>query len=593
MSEVLNLHLLKDESLEYLRECIRNYFGDSAISSILEGSELLLYEKDETVLTQDEEGSDMYLVISGVLDAIYDNEGERRRVGSIGRGECLGEMALLGNGKRTASVLAHRNSILLRLDKKQFQTLANRNSELALKLSKTIIKRLEKSNRGEGNANPKSKYITVLSRTSDFSAESAARTFKTYWNSIKQVYILREEEGAELSPTQFALLINNLENYDYVIMIASENSEWNRRIDLNADKTIYFAKESEFLSTQKIASPEDIQDEDELFLCYAENESAEQVAQAFKLFRPERCFKLRPEIDEDKSRCARIIAEEQICMVFGGGGAHGLSNLGVVKAFMEKGIPIDVIGGTSIGSIFAASLAMDWPFDYVYSSMEKDISKNNPLKDYTLPLVALLKGNRMRKMLKNYFNLPMQHTWKNMFCIAANLSSFKTEIIQTGPLDKAIASSISIPGILPPSLHNHSLLIDGGVLNNMPSDIMRRLYKGHVISVDVVASKPRSIDHEYKINNWQFVKNVFTGSRKNYIPGTMSTIMKAVTLASAERYREKEAVSDYYIMPRSKKGFLAWKEMDDFVESGYSAAIDLLKEREYRTELNLPATESR
>jgi predicted acylesterase/phospholipase RssA len=287
---------------------------------------------------------------------------------------------------------------------------------------------------------------------------------------------------------------------------------------------------------------------------------------------------------------SRIVAEEHICLVFGGGGAHGLSNLGVVRALIELGIPIDVIGGTSIGSIFAGALSMDWPFEYVYDSMKKDISKNNPLTDYTIPFVALLRGRRMTKTLKKYFDIPIENTWKNHFCVAANLSKYKTEILQSGHLYKAIAASVSIPGILPPSLYKNSILVDGGVLNNLPSDIMHELYHGHIISVDVVANKPRTINHDYRMGNNQFLRNAISGKKKNYVPGTMDTIMKSITLASAEKWKEKQRVSDYYLQPRTKKPFLAWKAMNAFVEEGYNVSMESIKSSNYKEQLNLPGS---
>lgn len=585
MQNMLSTKDFNSEIKNSVIQLLDRFFGIEAAAELYLDLHLQTYNKGEIIMNEGSVGKEMYIVLSGSLDVVVHFEHHPRVVGTIRKGECVGEMALLGDGKRSATVVAKRNCILVCIDIAQFELVKAHNQQLLLKLNQYIIERLKKVNQLHARKRVTNKFIAIIDNLGN---TAFSQNILYYWGNAKQIKIVSEESHGHYTDLEFALEINKLEDYDYVILESSINENWNDRIKNNAEKLVFICEESDQAALLNANVKRSLNSANDI-VCLQYNEAEpKNVAQWFNAFLPNQIFKYKKEHVEHIDRIVRIICEVPICLVFGGGGAHGLSNLGVVKALSELNIPIDIIGGTSIGSIFTAALAQDWPFDYVYNQIEKDISKHNPLSDYTWPFVALLKGKKMHKVLKKHFNLPMEHSWKNIFCVAANLSKAKTEIIQDGPLNLAIASSIAIPGVLPPQLYRKSLLIDGGVLNNLPADIMYKLYKGHIISVDVVSSKARSIEHQYKLTNWQLIKNSITSNRKNYVPNSMNTIMKAITLASAERAPEKEIISDYYIKPRIKKGFLAWKEMDDFVAEGYTSTMELLKNSNYLETLNLP-----
>ncbi|MFY0643517.1 MAG: cyclic nucleotide-binding domain-containing protein [Bacteroidia bacterium] len=563
---------------------VRRYFGKQRLEDLLESASCMSLEKGENLMNEGEEGNAMFVLLSGALEAFVSSEEGSKSLGIINAGQSVGEMALLGKSKRTATIKATRNCILLQIEKTQFDQLTLSSNDLLRSLSSTVIARLDQANRLNKAPKVKSKFIALDCSLWRNDPKEMADSISKYWGSSAQISVITEEDHGVLNDTDFMLHIYSQESFDYVFLINSDNEGWNTRVKLNADKTVYFARES---ASDKL-SDSSLTTKDELILCYKDGSNPMQVDKWFSKFKPNKIFRLREGKTNDLERTIRIVCEEQICLVFGGGGAHGLCNLGVVKALNELKIPIDIVGGTSIGSIFSGALALDFTYDYMYENVDHDISKNNPLNDYTFPFVALLKGKKMRKMLAKHFSVPIEHSWKNFFAVAANLSTSKTEIMQEGLMNKSIESSISIPGILPPSLYRNSLLIDGGVLNNLPSDIMNQLYHGHIISVDVVSTKPRSIAHNYKVGNWQYLKNLISGSRKNFVPNTMGTVMKAVTLASAERAEEKEKVSDIYIKPRVKKGFLAWKAIKTFETEGYNSTMDLLSNVNYKTLLSLP-----
>ena len=580
-----SLHALSDfKNTSAIKSILSKYFG-SDTSAILDNSVLEFLQKNEVLFHRGETGGEMYILLNGSLEAHLETEGRNEVLGIISSGECVGEMALLQDGVRSTSITARRESVLLKIGKKEFDQLSAMNPLLQLHLNKIIIERLKRQNEKTEPTKIRSKFIAFFPLDEGVSTNTYSEAFVRYWRESKRITVLQEGDFEYKSKLDFFLKINELESNDYVIMPCTGHGDWSSMCMNNADKVVYFAKgDNNILISNDIASS--LIHRDELILAF--DSAPKDIAGYFKYFQPNKIFRHQVKNKQHQDRIIRIISETAICLVLGGGGAHGLANLGVLKALLEHNIPIDIVGGSSVGSIFAATIAQDWEYEYIYQNIDYHLSKKNPLNDYTLPIVALLKGKKMKKMLRKHFDLPMEDLWKNMFAVASNLSTSKTEIIQSGALDVAIAASISIPGILPPVLFKQGLLIDGGVLNNLPSDIMKSLYNGYIISVDVVTPKERTIEHEYPLSNRQFIKNTVTGKKRNYVPGTMNTILKSVTLASIERSPEKKRHSHIYLTPRINKGFLAWKAIKSFEDEGYNTTQSQLREMDYKNMLELP-----
>jgi NTE family protein len=185
----------------------------------------------------------------------------------------------------------------------------------------------------------------------------------------------------------------------------------------------------------------------------------------------------------DFARLARYLAGAAIGLVLGGGGARGFAHLGVLRALAESGVPVDWVGGTSIGGIIAALVAQGVPPDEALARCRRHFQA---LRDPTLPLVALLAGRRIRGRLEDAFgavaieDLPLPY-----FCISTNLTRAAQGLHERGPLARAIRASISLPGILPPMRIDADLHVDGGLVNNLPIDVVRAMGVDIVIAVNI------------------------------------------------------------------------------------------------------------
>jgi NTE family protein len=152
----------------------------------------------------------------------------------------------------------------------------------------------------------------------------------------------------------------------------------------------------------------------------------------------------------------------------------------------DRGIPIDFVGGASMGAVIAACVAMGWDDAEIDMRIRKAFVESNPLGDYTLPVVGMVKGVRVNARLKEHFgDVEIGDLELPFFATSTNLMTGTQRIHRTGLLRDALRATISLPGILPPVVDGNELLVDGAVLNNFPVDVMRDMHRGFVIGSDV------------------------------------------------------------------------------------------------------------
>ncbi|HCJ18255.1 MAG TPA: cyclic nucleotide-binding protein, partial [Hyphomonas sp.] len=130
---------------------------------------------------------------------------------------------------------------------------------------------------------------------------------------------------------------------------------------------------------------------------------------------------------QDCDRLARIMAGVSVGLILSGGGARAYSHIGVVKAMRELGLPIDFVGGASMGSVIAACVAMGWSDAEIEQRIRKAFVDSNPLGDYHLPVVGMVKGARVAARLKEHFgDAEIGDLDIPFFCTSTNLTSGAT-----------------------------------------------------------------------------------------------------------------------------------------------------------------------
>jgi len=261
--------------------------------------------------------------------------------------------------------------------------------------------------------------------------------------------------------------------------------------------------------------------------------------------------------------------------VLGGGGARGFAHIGVIRALHEAGVPIDAIGGTSMGAVVAAQYAMGNDEASLRALNRRTWIDANPLKDKTLPVVALLACRRLDKMTVDTFEeIQIADLWLPYFCITTDLTHAEVVVHDRGLVSRAVRASMSLPGIAIPIRQGNALLVDGGVLNNVPADVMKRVCGGRVVAVDVTPDKDLAVSSPYPeaASGWSFFFN-----RKRELPGILSIIMRTVMLSSAHTRAAVNRDIDLLIKPPvARFGMFEWASLDDIAQLGYDTAKPLI-----------------
>ena len=192
----------------------------------------------------------------------------------------------------------------------------------------------------------------------------------------------------------------------------------------------------------------------------------------------------------DFLRLARMLSGQAIGLVLGGGGARGISHLGVLQALEEQGIPVDIIGGTSIGSFIGGVYAKDYDVVPIYGRIKKFAGRISSvwrmLSDLTWPVTSYTTGHEFnRGVWKTFGDTRIEDFWIQFYCNSTNITESVQEIHSFGYAWRYIRASMSLAGLLPPLEENGSMLLDGGYVDNLPVDEMKARGCKTIFAVDV------------------------------------------------------------------------------------------------------------
>jgi predicted acylesterase/phospholipase RssA len=285
----------------------------------------------------------------------------------------------------------------------------------------------------------------------------------------------------------------------------------------------------------------------------------------------------------DLARVARFLTNNAISLVLGGGGARGFAHAGVIKAFNTLNIPIDMIGGNSMGAIIAAEYAMQWQPEKM---IEKTIEFCLAGEVITLPIVSLFTGNKMTKGLQSlYQQHQIEDLWHHFFSISCNISKATIMTHNTGALIDAVLKSNTPPGLFPPQVENGDLLVDGALLNNIPVDIMKKMNpKGKIIAVDVNVREDllNNSDRIGGISGWKLLNNKINPfiDDKIHLPNMVEVIGRASIIGGlAQQKKNMSGIADLYIEPPvSQFSMIGYKHGEKIAEAGYQYAMPILEQ---------------
>ncbi|MFH1603529.1 MAG: cyclic nucleotide-binding and patatin-like phospholipase domain-containing protein [Pseudomonadota bacterium] len=552
--------------------------------------------KGEVLYRQGEPGAGLHILMTGRLQVrIAAGAGAPERVVAVvGPGEAVGEIALFTGRGRAATLVAMRDSTLGFLDRQDFETVMTRHPTAQLKLSNYIIERLLDAQRQGGETPNPIRTFAAVPLDSGCDAAGFARRL--------QLALLRFGSAALVDARMITARfpdslsgqgqgVTELERYldaaeashDYLVLATDYGlSDWTRKCVTYADAVVFVANITAAVDhAAELAQAVVIQAGDpgpcrELVLVHSGFSILPgKTRRWLDAVSVERHLHIPWAGDEGFDRLARFYSGNAVALVLGGGGARGFAHIGVLRALREAGVPIDAVGGASIGAIVAGGIAIGWDDAQMLDVYKKAFVDDRPTDDYTLPVMSIVQGQKMSHGLRRHFgDALIEDLWIPFFAVSSNLSQNREYVHRRGELWRALRASASLPAIFPPIIEASDLLVDGGILNNLPVDIMRASMRGRVIAVDLSVEENFSYQDDHLPTGWEYFKQrVLSPKSAQVLPTLHRIVLKSTMLGSRREVEAAKVQADLFLNPpTSSFDMLDWQRFHEICEVGYQYA---------------------
>jgi NTE family protein len=494
----------------------------------------------------------VYLVASGRLGV--KTPGNTRLTAEIGRSELVGEAAWLLKEQRSATVFALRDSELLLVPNALLDAMACHSTHFSLALARLCARRLRRSNRQDAGQH-RARVFTLVPNSVEIDVANFATRLVAEFSRAGRTELVWDARAS----THTAGWFNAIEELnDYVVYVADPGSTgWTRQCCRQADVILLLAPaggETRPWPGGILEAATARGARVDLALLHDDGIAA---GAATRWLQSTKVALHHHIVDaSDLGRLARLLTRRGVGLVLSGGGARGFAHLGVIRALREARVPIDFVGGSSIGSIIAAGVAMGWSDAEMRTRYRRSFVDTNPVNDYTFPWVALTRGRKVSRLLqREYGEVLIEDLRQPFFCVSANLTTGRALEHRDGCLAEALRASVAIPGVMPPMYRGDDVLVDGAAINNLPVDLMQSHAPGMVIGSDVGADR--------------FVLGRGGKRRINIIQILMhSGMVNNASSAAAQR----ELADVLLKPPLANVDLLNWHAFDRAIEAGYDYA---------------------
>ena len=550
------------------------------LADLVAGCEHRVVSSGDTVLRADDTPDCAFVVVSGRLRVFAGTV----QVAELGPGQLFGEMALLSPGGRRATVVAGRDSELLCIGADQFRRLFSHPDAL-MALVRVLVERATTHFASKDFVPPNT--ITVVGAPEPELIDTLTAALDGYGRATKldvaSIEAMLGPGGADVDLAAAGELLGRLDRIErahrfVVYQTDPAHPVWTERCLRHADRVLLLVDEAQ-RSAVVPALPAGCRC-DIVVLHHAR--SAHGTPALLDTLPAGRHYHVRRGDDVDARRLGRRLAGASVGLVLGGGGARGFAHLGVVHALETAGIPIDVVGGTSVGALMGALVA--WGLDHPTRVEWAHRFVAGRLTMPTLPILAATSARRITDRLKQSEfagDRDIADAWLPFFCVSTNLSTARPFVHTRGPAWEGLRASISLPGMMPPvCTADGELLVDGGLVDDLPIDVMAPLVDGgRIIAVDLGIGSDFHVQHRFdpSLSGWRALARRLNPFGPRFdAPNLLMTLLRAKEVASSESLElRRSSHEDTLIIRPPVTGFGGF----DFRN------VDVLMERSYRDTL--------
>jgi predicted acylesterase/phospholipase RssA/CRP-like cAMP-binding protein len=550
-----------------------------------------------TLMLAEETGDALYLIVSGRL-RVLSRESGGAAIAELGRGDTVGEASLMTGERRSASVVALRDSLVARLDRDRFRELIEAFPlEMMAVFAGQMAQRSREAASRTGRSDRPPASMALLALTAGVEVETFSRRFAGELKTFGEVLAVSSATPAVRAAQPgsdgglVAWLNDQESSYRQVLYEADhDDSRWTQRCVRQADR-VYLIAEAQADPTVVAAHMFDLipqhaaansGKEFDLVLLHAGGDAMPQGTATWRAAFPgvRTHHHVRLDRDDDFARMARAANHRLVGLTLGGGFALGIAHVGVIRAMRELNVPIDCVGGTSMGAVIAAECALGFAYEPMLDVIVNGCAAS--LKgDYTLPVVAFLSGAKLGRTLGKYLeHLCVEDFWLPYFSISASLRYASMRVHDRGDALRSVLASCRAPGMFPPLPWGDDLLVDGGLVNNIPADVMRGFVPGGtVFAVDVSPSEEvaAGVGESLAVSGWGRARSRWTAKKKTLEPemSLIDVLGRIIRFGGVNRAQGTRAEADCYLVPPLRD----FKALDfargrEIADAAYHAAIE-------------------
>lgn len=559
---------------------------DGAVDELAEQAWTRELRSGEVLYRSGDVPDSAYVVLSGRLRV---SDGERV-MGYVGRGEPVGEMGVVTGERRSGTVAAVRDTVVAAWGREELLRFLRTHPDSLLALSRLMVRRLREQGRTRLQAaNELRGTFAVIPASPGVPvavlAEALVRRLGGWpvarLVTADHVDAALGEEAAQSPLSDGVVLrewLGRLEGRHRYLVFASRSDRdtWALRCLHSADRVLVLAEAGQPPAPVPVVQElrgGDLLAPVELVLLRPEGDPSPYTLAWREAVGARSHYFVHPWDEHDLRSLSRQVTGRGVGLVLGGGGARGFAHIGLVRALAELRIPVDVVGGTSMGAFLAALLACGLDSVEMTRVARDTFVRANYLNDYALPRYALLRGHKFATRLQEIFgDRQIEDLRHPFFCVSTNLTTGQPVVHDRGPLAAWVGTSMAIPGIGPPVAWQGDLLCDGGVVDNLPTDIMQGLERGSIIASnvstegDIRAPGAGLVDPDPDaLAHWD---------ADGLPPRLPSILMRTATLTGAAAMARAAEFADIFLdMPCGGIGLFEWKRLDELARRGYEYAL--------------------
>ena len=556
----------------------------------------------ETLCTEGAQADSLFVIEAGRF--LVHRGGEN--IGELGTGDVAGEMGLVRTEtKRTATLRAKRDSIVLTLSRARFDELSQLLPQMQHNLARIMVDRISDQSR---SANLAALTIALVPITADPAHADAFQDFVQQLEAAFRTMGTVEAISSATLDQTFRAPLSKLDDEDFATVLSAEwlnhreqlhdflllvgdpqAGHWNRRIILQADQVLHVGMGSQSpepgaVEQQSSALHERRSDQPDLVLLHpADARSGHNTLAWLDARDVRRHYHARAQHRGDAGRVARFLTNSAIGLVLTGVSSRVICHVGVLKSLQERGIPIDLMVGVSSGAGAAALASMGLSWQEIRDTVRKISDDAVPRASYyTLPYVSLMHGTHMeRSIAQAYGEACFEDQFIPCKVLAVDLRSSELLTIDKGALGIGVRASGSLPVLLPPVCHDGRVLVDGGMLNNSPVEYLGEVVKNGwtLVSDPNPVSQPfgKVTNHGTSLSGWKVLWDRLLGRDLGAYPTLGEVIIQSMCVESfrqqAVAERMKEAPNTiFFDTGVESQGYFSFLAPDEQIELMHTIA---------------------